>query len=84
MGASYTKLTAIADAAGLGTIEIKAMTDHGYSKEFAVGVTAWAIGLLRFIHAQMAAVTAAAQSLPEGSRNEALIYGVHRGSSRRT
>src|SRR3954467_9436395 len=30
--------TAIADAAGLGTIEIKAMTDHGYSKEFAVGV----------------------------------------------
>ena len=32
--------TAIADAAGLGTIEIKAMTDHGYSREFAVGVTA--------------------------------------------
>src|SRR5258706_4915162 len=32
--------TAIADAAGLGPIEIKAMTDHGYSKEFAVGVTA--------------------------------------------
>ena len=32
--------TAIADAAGLGTIEIKAMTDHGYSKEFSVGVTA--------------------------------------------
>jgi TRAP-type C4-dicarboxylate transport system permease large subunit len=32
--------TAIGDAAGLGTIEIKAMTDHGYSKEFAVGVTA--------------------------------------------
>jgi len=32
--------TAVADAAGLGTIEIKAMTDHGYSKEFAVGVTA--------------------------------------------
>jgi len=32
--------TAIADAAGLGTIEIKAMEDHGYSKEFAVGVTA--------------------------------------------
>src|SRR5215470_9801540 len=25
--------TAIADAAGLGTIEIKAMRDHGYSKE---------------------------------------------------
>ena len=32
--------TAIADAAGLGTIEIKAMRDHGYTKEFAVGVTA--------------------------------------------
>src|SRR4051812_39384559 len=32
--------TAIADAAGLGSIEIKAMTDHGYSKEFSVGVTA--------------------------------------------
>src|SRR5215208_2002683 len=32
--------TAIADAAGLGTIEIKAMKDHGYSSEFAVGVTA--------------------------------------------
>src|SRR5512145_915582 len=32
--------TAIADAAGLGTIEIKAMKDHGYSAEFAVGVTA--------------------------------------------
>ena len=31
---------AIADAAGLGTIEIKAMKDHGYSGEFAVGVTA--------------------------------------------
>ena len=32
--------TAIADAAGLGTIEIKAMKDHGYRPEFAVGVTA--------------------------------------------
>src|SRR6476659_7794317 len=32
--------TAIAVAAGLGTIEIKAMTDHGYSKEYSVGVTA--------------------------------------------
>jgi TRAP-type C4-dicarboxylate transport system permease large subunit len=31
---------AIADAAGLGTIEIKAMKDHGYDLEFAVGVTA--------------------------------------------
>lgn len=32
--------TAIADAAGLGSIEIKAMKEHGYSTEFAVGVTA--------------------------------------------
>jgi TRAP-type C4-dicarboxylate transport system permease large subunit len=32
--------TAIADAAGLGTVEIKAMKDHGYGTEFAVGVTA--------------------------------------------
>jgi len=32
--------TAIADAAGLGTVEIKAMKDHGYDAEFAVGVTA--------------------------------------------
>src|SRR5712672_4370422 len=32
--------TAIADAAGLGTIEIKAMQDHGYDLEFSVGVTA--------------------------------------------
>jgi TRAP-type C4-dicarboxylate transport system permease large subunit len=31
---------AIADAAGLGTIEIKAMNDHGYPIEFSVGVTA--------------------------------------------
>ena len=32
--------TAIADAAGLGTVEIKAMKDQGYPAEFAVGVTA--------------------------------------------
>ena len=32
--------TALADAAGIGTIEIKAMKDHGYSVEHAVGVTA--------------------------------------------
>src|SRR5881394_988267 len=32
--------TAIADAAGLGTIEIKAMQDHCYDTEFSVGVTA--------------------------------------------
>src|SRR4029453_5357392 len=32
--------TAIADAAGLGTIEIKAMQDHGYDTEFSVGVPA--------------------------------------------
>jgi len=32
--------TAIADAAGIGTIEIKAMTDHGYPLDVSVGVTA--------------------------------------------
>lgn len=32
--------TAVADAGGLGTIEIKAMRDHGYNDEFAVGITA--------------------------------------------
>src|SRR6266705_970777 len=32
--------TAIADAAGLGTIEIKAMRDKGYDIGFSVGVTA--------------------------------------------
>ncbi|MCE5262501.1 MAG: TRAP transporter large permease [Deltaproteobacteria bacterium] len=31
--------TAVADAGGLGNIEIKAMRDHGYSVDFAVGVT---------------------------------------------
>ncbi|MGQ4879955.1 TRAP transporter large permease [Billgrantia sp. LNSP4103-1] len=31
---------AVADAGGLGTIEIKAMRDAGYDKEFAVGITA--------------------------------------------
>jgi tripartite ATP-independent transporter DctM subunit len=32
--------TAVADAGGLGTIEIKAMRDHGYPDGFAVGITA--------------------------------------------
>ncbi|MBI1206596.1 MAG: TRAP transporter large permease subunit [Azospirillum sp.] len=32
--------TAVADAGGLGTIEIKAMRDHGYDDRFAVGITA--------------------------------------------
>jgi tripartite ATP-independent transporter DctM subunit len=32
--------TAVADAGGLGTIEIKAMRDHGYDLDFAVGITA--------------------------------------------
>ncbi|MCI8416233.1 MAG: TRAP transporter large permease [Lachnospiraceae bacterium] len=32
--------TAIADAAGLGPIEIKAMKDHGYDVEFSTAVTA--------------------------------------------
>ncbi|MBD3897804.1 TRAP transporter large permease [Halomonas sp. ML-15] len=31
---------AVADAGGLGTIEIKAMKDAGYEEEFAVGITA--------------------------------------------
>src|SRR5918998_4885707 len=37
---SGMSVTAISDAAGIGTIEIKAMKDHGYSTEVAVGVTA--------------------------------------------
>ncbi|MCI9017415.1 MAG: TRAP transporter large permease [Lachnospiraceae bacterium] len=32
--------SAAADAAGLGNIEIKAMTEKGFDKEFAVGITA--------------------------------------------
>src|SRR5690606_13146669 len=32
--------TAVADAGGLGNIEIKAMRDHGYDHGFAVGITA--------------------------------------------
>ncbi len=32
--------TALADAAGIGTIEIKAMKEHGYPVEAAVGITA--------------------------------------------
>jgi tripartite ATP-independent transporter DctM subunit len=31
--------TAIADISGLGAIEIKQMTDHGYDREFSVGIT---------------------------------------------
>lgn len=31
--------TAVADAGGLGNIEIRAMRDHGYDVEFAVGLT---------------------------------------------
>ena len=31
--------TAVADAGGLGNIEIKAMRNHGYSVDFAVGIT---------------------------------------------
>jgi len=42
--------TAIGDAAGLGTIEIKAMRDHGYSAEFSVGVTAASATLGRSSH----------------------------------
>lgn len=32
--------TAVSDAGGLGSIEIEAMTDHGFDKEFSVAVTA--------------------------------------------
>ncbi len=32
--------TAVADAAGLGTVELKAMRDQGYDTGFAVGITA--------------------------------------------
>lgn len=32
--------TAVADAGGLGTIEIKAMRDRGYATDFALGITA--------------------------------------------
>jgi tripartite ATP-independent transporter DctM subunit len=32
--------TAVADAGGLGTIEIKAMRDNGYPDNFAIGITA--------------------------------------------
>jgi len=31
--------TAVADAGGLGNIEIRAMRDHGYSVDFSVGIT---------------------------------------------
>ena len=31
--------TSVADAAGPGTIEIKAMTDNGFDKEFSIGIT---------------------------------------------
>ena len=47
--------TAIADAAGLGTIEIKAMQDHGYDTEFSVGVTAASVNA-RADHPAVAAV----------------------------
>src|SRR5437764_3914498 len=41
--------TSIDYAAGLGTIEIKAMQDHGYDTEFSVGVTAASSTLGAFI-----------------------------------
>ena len=50
--------TALADAAGLGTIEIKAMKDHGYSTEFAVGVTAGVAGGYWYARPQPPAVPA--------------------------
>ena len=42
---------ALADAAGIGTIEIKAMRDHGYPTEAAVGVTTAASGFAALIAA---------------------------------
>ena len=36
----YSFATAVANAGGLGTIEIKAIRDHGYPVPFAVGLTA--------------------------------------------
>jgi tripartite ATP-independent transporter DctM subunit len=32
--------SAVADAAGLGTVEIEAMTAHGYDRDFSAGITA--------------------------------------------
>ncbi|MFW6028168.1 MAG: TRAP transporter large permease [bacterium] len=32
--------TAVADAGGLGTVELKAMRDQGYDRRFAIGITA--------------------------------------------
>jgi tripartite ATP-independent transporter DctM subunit len=37
--------SALADAGGLGTIEVKAMTDAGYDKNFSVAVTAASAGI---------------------------------------
>jgi tripartite ATP-independent transporter DctM subunit len=37
--------SALADAGGLGTIEVKAMTDAGYDKDFSVAVTAASAGI---------------------------------------
>ena len=37
--------SALADAGGLGTIEVKAMTDAGYDENFAVAVTAASAGI---------------------------------------
>ena len=54
--------TAIADAAGLGTVEIKAMKDHGYDTEFAVGVTAASATLGPIIPPSLAMVIYGASS----------------------
>lgn len=37
--------SALADAGGLGTIEVKAMTDAGYDKNFSIAVTAASAGI---------------------------------------
>ena len=80
--------TAIADAAGLGTIEIKAMKDHGYSTEFAVGVTAASATLgpiippsLPFvIYGMMANVSVGALFLGDPARwIDGTAHDAHRG-----
>lgn len=42
--------SANADAAGLGNIEIKAMTEKGFDRDFAVGITAASSVILSLIH----------------------------------
>ena len=43
-GLLRTHARAVADAGGLGNIEIRAMRDHGYSVDFSVGITGASTG----------------------------------------